>query len=141
MKGVNHKQDILGINCEALAKALKEKLELFGIHRSTHVACVILEKVWLMKGQGISTGSTFMDNYGRLKAILDCAVGGRILVTPQVWQKGLFGGPAATKEVAKQYVKVNLVGYEKLIPSGCSVIPDGLSDSFCMAEYGRRTYG
>lgn len=140
VKGVNQKQDIMGIDCGGLATSLK-------IHTQSTLLSgmgsykVILEKVWLMKDQGISTGSTFMDNYGRLKAILACFVGEPQLVTPKAWQSALFGKNVEyTKAMGKQFTVDNLSDYKVLIPQGCRVIPDGLSDAYCMAEYLRRTY-
>lgn len=101
-------------------------------------AKVFLEKVWLMKGQGISTGSTFMDNYGRLKTILSLIYSDYINEAPSVWQHALFGKQKYEKSIGRNFCMSNLKDYHKLIPSGKKVIPDGLSDAYCMAEYLRR---
>jgi len=107
------------------------------IIRDTFPQWVILEKVASRPGQGVASTFKFGMGYGSILGIA-AAVGVPVeLVTPQRWKGVVLHGTAKDKASAiaycrRVYPKVNLV------PPGCRTPHDGLADSLCLLEYGRR---
>jgi crossover junction endodeoxyribonuclease RuvC len=107
------------------------------IIRDTSPQWLILEKVASRPGQGVASTFKFGMGYGAVLGVA-AAVGVPVeLVTPQRWKGAILHGTAKDKAAAiaycrRVYPKVNLV------PPGCRVPHDGLADSLCLLEYGRR---
>jgi crossover junction endodeoxyribonuclease RuvC len=59
------------------------------------------------------------------------------LVTPQRWKGAVLHGTARDKQAAIAYCSRVFPGVS-LVPPGCRVAHDGLADSLCLLEYGRR---
>jgi len=92
-----------------------------------------------MPKQGLSSTFTFGKGYGMIQGIM-AALGVRYeLVSPQKWKGVILAGTAKDKLAAIAWCRRAYPGAD-LVPRGCRVAHDGISDAICIAEYGRRTY-
>jgi crossover junction endodeoxyribonuclease RuvC len=108
------------------------------IIRDTFPQWLILEKVASRPGQGVASTFKFGQGYGSILGVAAALAVPVELVTPQRWKSVVLHGTAKDKASAiaycrRAYPKVNLV------PQGCRTPHDGLADSLCLLEYGRRS--
>lgn len=137
--------------------------QIKNIHAPGGSVIVALEKVSSMPGQGVSSTFTFGKGFGLIQGVC-AALGVRLeLVTPQAWKKLVLAGliperikvPKTATPTQKRQAKAANKKAQKdaaiawcnkayptvsLIPQGCRVIHDGLSDALAIAEFAKRTY-
>ena len=103
-------------------------------------AWIIVEKVGARPGQGVASMFTFGMGYGSILGIA-AALGVPVeLVTPQRWKGVVLHGTARDKSAAIAYCR-RVFPSVPLVPPRCKVPHDGLADSLCLLEYGRRVLG
>ena len=105
--------------------------------RDTFPQWVILEKVASRPGQGVASTFKFGMGYGSILGIAAALAVPVELVTPQRWKGAILHGTAKDKAAAIAYCRRAYPGVS-LVPPGCRVPHDGLADSLCLLEYGRR---
>ena len=111
-----------------------------GIIRDNAPAWIIVEKVSSRPGQGVASMFTFGMGYGSILGIA-AALGVPVeLVTPQRWKGVVLHGTARDKSAAIAYCR-RVFPSVPLVPPRCKVPHDGLADSLCLLEYGRRVLG
>ena len=107
---------------------------------------VFLERVHAMPKQGISSTAKFMTNFGRWWGRLEALGLPFAFVTPQTWQKEVFGAMPRRKLASG---KVDTKGmsleaarrlYPGLAPKKLTRKKDnGRADALCIAHFGRRS--
>lgn len=101
---------------------------------------VFVEQAQAMPGQGVSSMFTIGKNYGLMLGILSGMGYPVTVVAPQTWQKQLFSGfpKANTKSVSVMVCQRLWPNADWRASERCKVAHDGMTDSACIAEYGRR---
>ena len=101
---------------------------------------VFIERAQAMPGQGVSSMFSIGYGFGIWQGILTAVGVPFEIVSPQVWQKVIFSGMSAKTPKKESYlVAARLVPEESWLATEKSRVPhDGLTDAFCIAEYGRR---
>jgi crossover junction endodeoxyribonuclease RuvC len=107
------------------------------IIRDTSPQWVILEKVASRPGQGVASTFKFGQGYGSILGIAAALAVPCELVTPQRWKGAILHGTAKDKASAIAYCR-RAYPDVPLVPPGCRTPHDGLADSLCLLEYGRR---
>lgn len=106
---------------------------------------VFLERVHAMPKQGVSSTAKFMTNFGRWWGRLEALGLPFAFVTPQVWQKEVFGAMPRRKLASG---KVDTKGmsleaarrlYPGLAPKLTRKKDNGRADALCIAHFGRRS--
>jgi crossover junction endodeoxyribonuclease RuvC len=99
-------------------------------------AIVMLERVWALPHEGVSSSFSFGENFGFIQGILEANRIEYTLVTPPRWTK-FFELGSDKKEhirlVKKLYPQVDLRRNKR-----CRNDFDGYADAILLAEYGRR---
>lgn len=111
-----------------------------GIIRDNSPSWIIVEKVASRPGQGVTSMFTFGMGYG---AVLGIAAALQVpieLVTPQRWKSTVLHGTAKDKASAIAFCRRVFPGVALVLPR-CRAPHDGLADSLCLLEYGRRALG
>ena len=108
-----------------------------GIIRDNAPAWIIVEKVGAMPGQGVTSMFTFGMGYGAVQGIAAALSVPVELVTPQRWKSTVLHGTAKDKASAIAYCR-RVFPSVPLVPPRCRSPHDGLADSLCLLEYGRR---
>jgi len=111
-----------------------------GIIRDNAPDWIIVEKVGARPGQGVTSMFTFGMGYGAIQGI---AAGLSVpveLVTPQRWKGVVLHGTAKDKASAIAFCRRVFPGVALVLPR-CKVAHDGVADSLCLLEYGRRALG
>lgn len=101
---------------------------------------VFVEQAQAMPGQGVSSMFTIGKNYGLMMGILSGLGYPFTVIAPQTWQKQLFSGfpKASTKSVSVMVCQRLWPNADWRASERCKVAHDGMTDSACIAEYGRR---
>lgn len=108
-----------------------------GIIREASPAWIIVEKVGAMPGQGVASMFTFGMGYGSILGIA-AALGVPVeLVAPQRWKSTVLHGTAKDKASAIAFCRRVFPSVPLVLPR-CRNAHDGLADSLCLLEYGRR---
>ncbi len=82
--------DAEDVNWIPLNAPQKDIVEFFKSYNLSKENCAIsLEKVWAMRGQGVSSSFKFGTNFGWCQGVLDCLELPYLLPSPQSWQKEL----------------------------------------------------
>jgi Holliday junction resolvasome RuvABC endonuclease subunit len=121
------KKDVKSIDVVALAKLLKEY----------NVDYVFIEKVHAMPGQGVTSMFTFGEGYGRVNAVAELCTKEVRRMTPQVWQKIVFGSTDKTTPPKERAVAlaIRLIGKPPMKHRG-RVPHLGMCDAVCIARAG-----
>ena len=103
---------------------------------SANCVCII-EKVWAMKGQGISSSGKFMENYGLIRGLMIANNIPFKLVAPRTWQKfyGMKKNPGETKTSWKKRLRGRA---QELFPT--AEICTETADAILIAAYCRKNY-
>lgn len=108
-----------------------------GIIRDNAPAWIIVEKVASRPGQGVSSMFTFGMGYGSILGMAAALSVPVELVTPQRWKSTVLHGTAKDKASAIAYCRRVFPSVPLVLPR-CRSPHDGLADSLCLLEYGRR---
>ena len=98
---------------------------------------IVIEKVGPMPKQGVVSTFKFGSGYGALLGIAAALQVPTELVTPQRWKARVLHGTAKDKPAAIAYCR-RVFPAVALVPPRCRVPHDGIADSLCLLEYGRR---
>jgi len=98
-----------------------------------------LEKVHAMPAQGVVSMFSMGENYGRIQGVLFALDVPYMLITPQIWQKGIIPRGLDKKTKKKEHVKIA----QKMFPNAELYTPrgralDGRADALLIADYVRR---
>jgi crossover junction endodeoxyribonuclease RuvC len=117
-----------GLDLVAIAAIVKE----------VSPAWIVIEKVASRPGQGVTSMFTFGMGYGAVLGIAAALSVPVELVTPQRWKGIVLHGTAKDKSSAIAFCRRVFPGVPLVLPR-CKVAHDGLADSLCLLEYGRRS--
>ncbi|AFY60102.1 holliday junction resolvasome, endonuclease subunit [Synechococcus sp. PCC 6312] len=106
--------------------------------KSASPGLLVIEKVHSMPGQGVSSTFKFGQGYGAILGIAAALSIPTELVTPQAWKKTVLAGTAKDKDAAIDYCRRMFPQVSLLPGPRCRKPHDGLADSLCILEYGRR---
>jgi crossover junction endodeoxyribonuclease RuvC len=135
---------------EVDARALAEMIARLDAPESgvePRIALVAVEDVHSMPGQGVASVFSFGRCCGAIEGVLASMNLARELVAPQRWQKEVIGLPArgGDPKARRKATKARSLAYARrrfpsvsLVPEGCRVEHDGLSDSLAICEWARR---
>lgn len=100
---------------------------------------IVIEKVGVRPGQGISSSGKFMKGYGEILGI--CTALGFVMeeVTPQAWKKVMLAGTDKSKQASIQRCE-NLFPSINLILPRCRVPHDGMAEAVLLAAYGSKIH-
>jgi len=101
-------------------------------------AWIIVEKVGARPGQGVTSMFSFGMGYGAVLGIAAALSVPVELVTPQRWKGIVLHGTAKDKSSAIAFCRRVFPGVALVLPR-CKVAHDGVADSLCLLEYGRRS--
>jgi hypothetical protein len=113
---------------------------------TTYKICIVVEKVWAYQGQGVSSTFTFGKATGTIIGALEAIYQQDVHeVSPQMWQKRLWGRVddpkiAAMEYVAKEFPNINLC-YSKTtgqLSNRVKVPHGGLVDALAIADFARK---
>ena len=107
------------------------------IVRDNDPAWIVIEKVGARPGQGVTSMFTFGMGYGAIQGIAAALAVPVELVTPQRWKSTVLHGTAKDKASAIAFCRRVFPDVALVLPR-CKVPHDGLADSLCLLEYGRR---
>lgn len=111
-----------------------------GIIREASPAWIIVEKVAARPGQGVTSMFNFGLGYGAVQGIAAALSVPVELVTPQRWKSTVLHGTAKDKLSAIAFCRRVFPSVPLVLPR-CRSPHDGLADSLCLLEYGRRVLG
>lgn len=117
----------------------REMARILASVTSAYAATVFLERAQAMPGQGVSSMFSVGLGYGLWRGIIAAAGVPVEIVSPRAWQSVMFAGvnkddtKAASAIVASRLSPGDWRKNER-----CRVAHDGLTDAYCIAEYGRR---
>ena len=109
-----------------------------GIIRDNAPAWIIVEKVGARPGQGTVSMFSFGMGYGAVLGIAAALSVPVEMVTPQRWKSTVLHGTAKDKSSAIAFCRRVFPSVPLVLPR-CKVAHDGLADSLCLLEYGRRS--
>jgi hypothetical protein len=103
---------------------------------------VVLEVVHSMPKQGIAGAFNFGGDFRAVQTVIELNLWPLKWVTPQKWQKEIFGGMAKknTKAAALRHCRYTWPSVCFLATERCKVPHDGLCDAACIADWGRRFF-
>lgn len=108
------------------------------------VRLVALERQQAMHGpaggkkiQGAASGFTLGRGFGRIEGAIEVLDLPLEVVDPKKWQQAVLTKITSDKKVAMSYVKKRFPKVD-FRPGRCTTDQDWVSDSICIAEYGRR---
>lgn len=114
------------------------------LQRSYDIRLVAVEEAQVMhapgqgrKTQGVVSAFTSGRGFGKIEGCLEALGIPYELVPPKKWQQAVLGKVTSDKRVGIDYVKRRFPGVD-LRPGRCARDQDWISDSTCIAEYGRR---
>jgi crossover junction endodeoxyribonuclease RuvC len=104
---------------------------------------VFLERAQAMPGQGVSSMFSIGYGFGIWQGLLTALLVPFEIVSPQRWQRDMFVGVNRDDTKAASAVVAQRLrpGTDWRANARCRKPHDGLTDAFCIAEYGRRTMG
>lgn len=107
-----------------------------------HQPTVFLERAQAMPKQGVSSTFSIGKGYGTIRGIL---AGLRIpyeIVGPRDWQKVMFSGidGSDTKRASAVIASRLAPSQDWKASERCKNMHDGMTDAFCIAEWGRRKF-
>jgi crossover junction endodeoxyribonuclease RuvC len=104
---------------------------------------VFLERAQAMPGQGVSSMFSIGYGFGIWQGLLTAMRLPFQIVSPQKWQREMFIGinRGDTKTASALVAQRLRPGTDWRANARCRKPHDGLTDAFCIAEYGRRTMG
>jgi hypothetical protein len=97
----------------------------------------VVEAVGARPGQGVVSMFGFGRTLGAIEGVLAAMSIPVERPTPQRWKKAILDGTKKDKTAAIAYVRRRFPGAE-LVPKGKRTPHDGMAESLCLAEYGRR---
>ena len=118
--------------------------EMANLLRGLEIGHVYLEAAQAMPKQGVSSTFSIGFGFGIWQGILSALQVRYTVVRPQDWQNSVFAGmDRSDTKRASAIVAARLAPHVDWRASERSRLPhDGLTDAFCIAEYGRRcAYG
>ena len=116
-------------------KELSNQIE--EIHAMSKNCVCVIEKVWPMKGQGLSSSGKFMENYGLIRGLMIANNIPFKLVAPRTWQKfyGMKKNPGETKTSWKKRLRGRA---QELFPT--AEICTGTADAILIAQFARKNF-
>jgi crossover junction endodeoxyribonuclease RuvC len=146
---------IIGLNVDG-AVVMKEVMPTVGLHQKGKRAYdlpamalllhgiedvhVYLERAQAMPGQGVSSTFSIGYGYGAWQGILTALQMPFTIVGPREWQKVMFEGvdKTDTKKASALIARRLQPGTDWRASERARTPHDGLTDAYCIAEYGRR---
>lgn len=100
-----------------------------------------IEKVWSFPNQGVSSTFTFGKATGVIIGALETALSVRAYeVSPQTWQRNLWGNVENTKKAAVEFAETNWPEETFLATARSRKPHQGMIDAACLAEWSRRNW-